>query len=151
MFKLDHFVLDVDGVMTTGQFIYTVDGKVAKVFGPHDADGLKMIRDRVNVEFITADKRGFEITAKRIVEDMGYKLTLVPESERYEYVEKLNFAKTAYMGDGFYDAPVIRSAAVGICPANARIEALEAALYVTPSRSAEGAVLDACLFLKDYL
>lgn len=149
MIKLKRFVLDVDGVMTTGQFIYTADGKLGKIFGPHDADGLKLIRDRIVIEFITADKRGFEITQKRIVEDMKYPLTLVPESDRFAYVQRLGFQETAFMGDGFYDAPVLRAAAVGICPANGRTEAREAANYVTPSRSAEGAVMDACLYLKD--
>ena len=33
-------ILDVDGVMTTGQFLYTADGKVMKVFGPDDNDKL---------------------------------------------------------------------------------------------------------------
>ena len=28
------FILDVDGVMTTGHFIYTKDGKSMKIFGP---------------------------------------------------------------------------------------------------------------------
>lgn len=59
-----NFVLDVDGVMTTGQFLYSSDGKSHKVFGPHDADGLKLIKDKVNISFITADKRGFAISKK---------------------------------------------------------------------------------------
>ena len=41
--QLKHFILDVDGVMTDGTFAYTVDGKVTKMFGPHDADGLELI------------------------------------------------------------------------------------------------------------
>ena len=45
--------------MTTGQFIYS-QRKVLKIFGPHDADGLKMIRSNIKIEFLTADKRGFE-------------------------------------------------------------------------------------------
>ena len=31
------FLIDVDGVLTTGKFFYTIDGKVMKEFGPHDA------------------------------------------------------------------------------------------------------------------
>lgn len=42
-----NFVLDVDGVMTTGQFLYSQDGKAYKIFGPHDAEGLKMIRNHI--------------------------------------------------------------------------------------------------------
>ena len=36
-------ILDVDGVMTTGQFLYNADGKAYKIFGPDDSDGLKLI------------------------------------------------------------------------------------------------------------
>tara|TARA_B100000287_G_C20552248_1_gene748952 strand:- start:23 stop:265 length:243 start_codon:yes stop_codon:yes gene_type:complete len=71
------FILDVDGVLTTGQFIYSNKGKVYKVFGPHDNDGLSLINKLISISFVTADKRGFEISKKRIVEDMGYNLELV--------------------------------------------------------------------------
>ena len=37
---MKNFILDVDGVMTTGQFFYTAGGKVMKVFGPDDSDAL---------------------------------------------------------------------------------------------------------------
>ena len=47
MIKPKYFILDVDGVMTTGQFFYSKDGKIYKVFGPHDSDGLKILwRDK---------------------------------------------------------------------------------------------------------
>jgi 3-deoxy-D-manno-octulosonate 8-phosphate phosphatase (KDO 8-P phosphatase) len=147
-----NLILDVDGVMTTGQFFYSADGKVFKVFGPHDADGLKMIKDMVNIVFITADKRGLQITRKRIVEDMGFPLELVPESERFEFVkQKYGFENTIFVGDGWFDVPLIKACKIGIAPQNARIEAKQAANYITPSKSGEGAVFDACLYIKNML
>lgn len=148
---LKHFILDVDGVMTDGTFIYTADGKVAKVFGPHDADGLKLIRDLIDIRFISADHRGFSITKKRIVDDMGYPLELVSESERYDYVAKFGFDQTAFMGDGYYDAPVLKECAIGIAPSGARVEALRAANMITAAKGGHGAVMDACLYLKSIL
>ena len=38
------FLLDVDGVMTTGQFLYSEEGKVFKVFGAHDHDRLNLLK-----------------------------------------------------------------------------------------------------------
>lgn len=149
--QLTHFILDVDGVMTDGTFVYTADGKVAKTFGPHDADGLKLIRDKIFVHFISADKRGFPITHKRIVEDMGYPLVHVTEAERYDYVKRFGFEQTVFMGDGYFDAPVIRACAVGIAPSGARIEAVRNANLVTASRAGQGAVMDACLYVKSLL
>lgn len=139
------FVLDVDGVMTTGQFWYSEEGKVMKCFGPHDNDGIKMITEFLEIRFITADKRGLPITKKRIVDDMGCCLDIVTESERYAYFEELGFATTVYMGDGLHDAPILKACMFGIAPATARKEAKEAADYVTESNAGEGAVLDACL------
>jgi len=53
----------------------------------------------------------------------------------------------AYMGDGIHDAEIFPHVALSFAPANARIEAKDAATYVTPSKSAEGAVMDACMFI----
>ncbi len=145
---IKNFVLDVDGVMTTGHFIYSAEGKALKIFGPHDADGLKLLKDKLNVSFITADKKGFAISKKRI-EDLGFQIELISEQDRYNYVkEKFGFENTAFMGDGIFDAQLIKDCKFGIAPANARPEAREAADFITPSKSAEGAVCDACLEIK---
>ena len=40
------------------------DGKKYKIFGPHDNDGLKMIKDLINIQFISADRNGYSITQK---------------------------------------------------------------------------------------
>ena len=140
-----NFVIDVDGVMTTGQFLYDSKGKAYKIFGAHDSDGLKLIKDKLNIIFVTADKRGFPISRKRI-KDMEYKIELVKEQDRYSYIKKkFGFENTIFMGDGIFDAPLLRDCMFGIAPANARIEAKTWADYVTPSKSAEGAVCDACI------
>ena len=140
------FVLDVDGVMNTGQFLYSAEGKAFKIFGPHDRDGLKLLRDKVEIRFITADKKGLPITKKRIVDDMGCKLDVVPEEERDEYFSKnYRMENLIYMGDGFHDAKILKACKFGIAPASARKEAKQAADFVTESKAGEGAVLDACL------
>ncbi len=140
-----NFILDIDGVMTTGQFLYSKDGKSHKIFGSHDSDGLKLIKDKVNILFITADKRGFPISKKRI-EDMDHPIKLITEQDRYSYIkENFGFENTIFMGDGIFDAPLLKDCKFGIAPANARIEAKKTADFVTPSKSAEGAVCDACI------
>ena len=139
------FVIDVDGVMTTGQFLYSERGKEFKTFGPHDADGLKLLGGKVDIAFISADRRGFAITQKRIA-DMGYGVELVSEQDRYAYIrDRFGLARTIYMGDGMHDAPVLRDCLLGIAPADARREAKSAADFVTPSDAGKGAVCDGCL------
>lgn len=149
--NIEYFVCDVDGVMTTGQIYYSSAGKVMKIFGPHDSDGLKIIKKFLKIIFITADKRGFKISKKRIVDDLGYKLFLVSENQRYNFLKKIKFKKIVYMADGFHDADLLKKSAIGIAPKNARNEARKNANFITESKAAEGAVLDAAIILKKKL
>lgn len=142
------FLLDVDGVMTTGQFIYSQKGKIFKIFGPHDSDGLKLLKNIINIEFLTADKRGFAISKKRISDDLGFKINLVDEKNRMEFIKKkYGLKNTIYMGDGIFDSYIFKKVKYAIAPKNARIEAKRNADFVTQSNSGEGAVLDASLHL----
>jgi 3-deoxy-D-manno-octulosonate 8-phosphate phosphatase (KDO 8-P phosphatase) len=146
-----NFVLDVDGVLTSGKFFYSNKGKVLKEFGPHDAFSLKKIEKFCNITFISADKKGFKITKKRI-SDMGYTINLVPEEIRYEYIKQnYDLKKLIYMGDGDADALILKEALVGIAPANSRPVALKSADYVTILRGGDGAVADACDYLTEII
>jgi len=145
---IKHLVFDVDGVFTTGQFLYTAEGKFAKVFGAHDNDGIKLIKPHVSIHAITADKRGYEVTKKRISDDMGLDLHLVPEGDRLAWMkEHFEMDKTAYVGDGIFDAYIFGHVCYGIAPANAFHFAKKHADYVTKEKSGEGAVAEACLHL----
>lgn len=146
MFK--NFILDVDGVLTTGQMIYSEEGKKYKIFGPHDNDGLKMIKDLINVHFISADIKGLEITKKRI-SDMGFSVDLVSENDREKYINDFVVDETIFMGDGYHDAKIMDIVGYSIAPKNARREVIKKAHFVTESKSGEGAVLDACLHIKN--
>ena len=79
--KYENFIIDVDGVLSTGQFLYDVNGKRFKIFGPDDNDALKLLKNFLKINFVTSDKRGFNISKKR-VEDMGFKLKYVKSVER---------------------------------------------------------------------
>ena len=147
---MKNLVLDVDGVFTTGQFLYTAEGKYAKVFGPHDNDGIKLISQFMHVCAISADRRGFAITKKRIVDDMGLSLEMVSEPERMDWFYKhFDLEETIYVGDGMYDAKVFEYVAYSIAPANAFYIAREKANFVTRSKSGEGAVAEACLHIME--
>ena len=145
---IKNLILDVDGVLTTGQFLYTKEGKLAKVFGPHDNDGIKLITKLLNVCAISADKRGFKISEKRVAKDMGLKLTLVSEDTRLSWLqENFNLKESVYMGDGIYDAMIFEHVGYSIAPANAFYLARNKANFVTKTNSGEGAVAEACLHI----
>ena len=113
------FLLDVDGVMTNGQFIYSKDGKIQKIFGPDDHDGLSLLNEYIEVRFITGDKKGFDISKKRIVDDMNFKLDLVSTVKRIDWIKKkYPLDKVIYMGDGILDYLVMEKVLYSISPAN---------------------------------
>lgn len=145
-----NFILDVDGVFTTGQFLYTEQGKFAKIFGPHDNDGIKLLSKLINIQTVSADKRGFAITKKRIAEDMGLKLDLVSEEDRVGWLEKnFDLEETIFMGDSMHDAKIFEKVMYSIAPANAFYLARDKASFVTSHRGGEGAVGEACLHILE--
>jgi len=142
------FISDVDGCLNDGRIYWGADGKKPfKAFGNYDHDGVKLLRNHVKLVFISADRHGWDILESRIVNHMKCDLFYVPEKERFEFVKNYGFDEVAFMGDGIYDAKIIKSSKIGIAPAQARIEARLAADYVTPSNGGEGAYLDACIHI----
>lgn len=147
---MDVFILDVDGVMTTGQFLYDANGKAYKIFGPDDSDGLKIVNKFLQIQFVSADKRGFEISKKRIFDDMGYAIELVSSSERLNWIkERYNPSKVIYMGDGFFDYKIMKGVGYSIAPANADINAKQCSDYVTKRKGGDRAVAEACVHIAD--
>ena len=143
-------ILDVDGVMTTGQFFYTAEGKAMKIFGPDDNDGLSLLKQHLEIIFITGDKKGFAITKKRIVDDMGFPLNIVSTIRRVEWIkEQCPLEQVIYMGDGIFDHYVMREVGYAIAPANADKLAKQHAHYVTERSGGDRAVAEACLHIMD--
>jgi 3-deoxy-D-manno-octulosonate 8-phosphate phosphatase (KDO 8-P phosphatase) len=144
------FILDVDGVMTTGHFLYTADGKAMKIFGPDDNDGLSLLKRNLEIRFITGDKKGYPISKKRIVDDMKYPLDIVSTIRRVEWIADLYpLDRVIYMGDGIFDHYVMQKVGYAIAPANADKLAKQHAHYVTERKGGDRAVAEACLHIME--
>ena len=143
-----HFILDLDGVFTDGKFYYTSEGKYMKVFGADDHDALLLISELLNIHVVTADAKGFEISKKRILIDMGLKIDLVPAKERPLWIsQRFNLDETIYMGDGIFDHLVFSQVCYAIAPANALDFTKSKANFVTKNSGGERAVAEACLHI----
>ena len=144
------FLLDVDGVMTTGQFAYTAEGKSMKVFGPDDNDALSLLKNLIEIRFITGDKNGLEITKRRIVDDMKYPLDTVSVLKRIDWIsEHYNPEEVIYMGDGIFDHFVFQKIGYSIAPGNANSLAKKYANFVTTRNGGDRAVAEACLHILE--
>jgi len=144
------FILDVDGVMTTGHFLYTSEGKSLKIFGPDDNDGLSLLKSYISIHFVTGDRKGFPISQKRIVEDMKFPLDLVSTVRRIDWIrERYDPAEVIYMGDGIFDHYVMKEVGYSIAPANADSNAKAHADFVTNRSGGDRAVAKACLHILE--
>jgi len=144
------FLLDVDGVMTTGQFGYTAEGKSMKIFGPDDNDALSLLKNLIEIRFITGDKNGIEITKRRIVDDMKYPLDIVSVLKRIDWIsEHYDPKEVIYMGDGIFDHFVFQKIGYSIAPANANSLAKKYANFVTTRNGGDRSVAEACLHILE--
>lgn len=147
--KPENFILDVDGVLTTGHFYYSEKGKVLKIFGKDDADALNLLRDFINIHFVSGDKRGFNISKKR-VNDMNFDVSLVSTVKRIDWLsQNYDKSKTIYMGDGIFDHYVFKDVFYSIAPKNAHVYARNSCDFQTLSSGGNGAVSEACLHILD--
>lgn len=147
--KPKQFILDVDGVLTDGGFYYTVDGKVMKKFGADDNDALSLLRPYLDIIFVTGDKRGFEISNKRVT-DMHFELQLVSTIKRIDWIkEKFNPNEVIYMGDGIFDHYVMKEVGYAIATADSDEHAKKYANYITSRTGGKRAVAEACLHIME--
>ena len=142
-------ILDVDGVLTDGGFYYTTEGKAMKKFGADDNDALSLLRPYIDIVFVTGDKKGFEITRKRI-EDMRYELNLFSTIKRIDWIKgRYNVDSVIYMGDGIFDHYVMKQVGYSIATGDADENAKKYADYVTKRHGGKRAVAEAALHILD--
>ena len=150
------FIIDVDGVMTDGKFYYSDKGKVMKVFGADDNDALSLLKEYIKIIFVTGDKRGYQISKKRIKDDMGFQINLVSTIKRIDWIKnKYKLNEVIYMGDGIFDHYVKQKVGYSIATANSDTNAKKFSDYTTKRNGSERAVAEACLhimkkFFKPY-
>ena len=83
---------------------------------------------------------------------MGFDLTLVGEKDREQFIkQKLFCRKFSIYGDGYFDANIVEMAALGIAPNNALDQVKKVANFVTKNDGGNGAVFEACIYLKNII
>ena len=141
-------ITDVDGVLTDGKFYYSEHGKYSKKFGPHDSDGIKILKKLgIEVIAISADKRGFSITKKRL-SDMGVEIYNISEKERFDWYKENEIKnETIFIGDGLFDIKVLKYCKYSFSPNNAPDIVKKNAKYITKTNGSEGVLLEVALWV----
>jgi 3-deoxy-D-manno-octulosonate 8-phosphate phosphatase (KDO 8-P phosphatase) len=135
---------DVDGVMTGGELFYDSLGAGIKQFHVRDGMGIKIWQRAGFVFGIVSSRnsaavrmRANELGIKHVLQGVEPKLAAV-----LQLIESIGMTadQTAYIGDDLPDVPVMRSVALAVAPADACVDALAAAHWVTGARGGQGAV-----------
>jgi 3-deoxy-D-manno-octulosonate 8-phosphate phosphatase (KDO 8-P phosphatase) len=142
--KISLLLLDVDGVLTTGQVIYNDSGEETKVFDVRDGLGLRLLMEAgIKVGIITG-RRSLALVHR--CNNLG--ITLLKDGIRDKAAALENIlqetgvpaSQTAFVGDDLPDLPVLRRVGVPIAVGDAHDLVKQAAAWTTSARGGRGAV-----------
>lgn len=145
--------LDVDGVLTAGELLYTSDGEELKVFNILDGLGVKLLQDN-GVEVAIISGRQSPMLTRR-AEELGIRRVIQGREDKRTALLALTgdcgipLEHTAYAGDDLPDLAAIREAGLGITVPNGHPALRRHARLCTERRGGEGAVREIADYLLD--
>lgn len=142
--KIKMIVMDVDGVMTDGQIIFTSSGEEIKAFDIQDGMGITLARKAgLKTGIITG--RTSDMVRRRAKELHYDYVSQGNDDKHLKYDEvkkqfKLTDEEICYIGDDIPDIPVLKKSGFSVAVANARDEVKRYCDYITQSDGGHGAV-----------
>lgn len=137
-------LMDVDGVLTSGEIIYTASGDELKMFNVQDGMGITLARmGGLKTGILTGRKsdlvrrRAEELKVDVISQGSFEKL---PEYEKIKQELGLTDEQICYIGDDVLDIPILKRVGFSVAVANARDEVKAICDYVTVAEGGKGAV-----------
>jgi len=146
-------ILDVDGVLTDGNLLYTHNGEVGKAFHVRDGLGINLLlREHIAVVIISGRRskaleyRARELGIKDVYQGVADK---VVSFEEITARDKLPSGHVAFMGDDVVDIPLLARVGFAVAVPDAPEEVKACVDYVTRLSGGKGAVREVCeLILK---
>jgi len=143
-YKIKLLVLDVDGVLTSGQIIFGRDGELMKKFHAQDGLGITLAHKAgLHIAIITGrESQMVELrSAELAIKDL-YQGSMNKTQALAELMAKYNLAldQVAYVGDDLNDLPVMIRVGLPCAVANAAPEVKQYAKLVTKQTGGNGAV-----------
>ena len=144
--RTEAFIFDVDGVMTDGGIIPTLDGDFIRRYNAKDGYALGYaVKMGYKVCIITGgrgktlENRLRMLGINRYYTDCMDKITAMRE---YFADEGIDPAHAIYMGDDIPDLECMKAVGIPVCPSDAASEVIEASRYVSEFAGGHGCVRD---------
>ncbi len=142
--KIKMILMDVDGVLTNGEIIYSSSGDELKIFHVQDGMGITLARmSGLKTGIVTGrmsalvERRAHELNIDVVSQGNFNKL---PEYERIKRDFELKDEEICYIGDDVLDIPILNRVGFSVAVANARDEVKAICDYVTVAEGGKGAV-----------
>lgn len=140
--------LDVDGVLTDGGLLFSDQGETLKRFNTLDGHGIKLLQKAgITPAVVTGrDSAPLRLRLQQLgVTHVRYGTEdKLPAAQAILDTLGLQWSQAAAMGDDWPDLPMMCRSALACAPANAHVECLAAADYVTTAQGGQGAVRAVC-------
>lgn len=152
--RITHLFLDVDGVFTDGNVLFSESGELAKSFDMRDGMGLEILRQHhIEVRVMTSEKSPLVAARmKKLKIDKVY----LGVKDKFGFLqnimlrENIKSANLAYIGDDVNDMANMCLVGWSFAPANAMAEIRNIADVNLSMASGKGAIREACNFLMKY-
>ncbi|MFQ6110398.1 MAG: KdsC family phosphatase [Nitrospinota bacterium] len=144
-------IMDVDGVLTDGQMIFTNQGDELKSFDVKDGTGITLAHRAGLLTAILTGKCSQIVTRRAEQLGISYcRQDLRDKLEAYEAMKKekgLSDEEIAYIGDDLIDIPAMRRAGLAVAVADAVEEVKAEAHLITRRSGGKGAVRETVEFI----
>ncbi len=140
------FVFDVDGVLTDGTVLLLEDGLQARRMHVKDGLALQMaLKNGYNVVIISG---AYSEPVLQRMQYLGITEVFLATKNKKEFLnnyfsqKEIDWQQVLFMGDDLPDIPVLQSAGLPCCPADAIPEAKNASKYISAINGGSGCVRD---------
>lgn len=137
-------IIDCDGIISTNEFLYSVNGKSMKSYGCYDHEMISFCKN-INWEFIfvSADSNGFKISENR-VKDLHCPIYNLGWEERSDVVKDYvnNGYITLFIGDSISDINAMSNATIAATVNNAPDLVKEYCDYISYKNGGYGGLAD---------
>ncbi len=142
--KIKIFLSDVDGILTNGQLFYSGEEMgYNRLFHTHDGYGFKMLQNAgLKTGIITG---GHSLGVKKRFEDLGLNYIFMKNEDKREAYKNIldegfKDEEILYIGDEFFDIPLLKRAGFSATCPEASLEIQESVTYVTKKSAGMGCV-----------